>query len=91
MTYSLFLILRFLDVSTTYKCLSSHCSTELNPFNSFLIDSYGLNKFVFINLLLSILVLLAFYLTRISKISKVTFFGFLFLNLIVVFSNLILL
>ena len=90
MIYFIFLILRLLDIFTTYKCLSSNCSTELNPFNAFLIDNFGLNKFVFINFSLSILVLLAFYLTSKYKISKITLYSFLTLNLIVVISNFLL-
>lgn len=88
MLYILFVLLRLADIWTTYNCLSSNCSTELNPFNALLIKTFTLNGFVFVNLFLSLTVLIIFYLTRYSRISKLTLYGFLILNLIVVASNL---
>ena len=89
MFYLAFIILRLADITTTFNCLKINCSTEINPFNAFLIKSFTLNGFVLINLFLSLIVLLIFYLTKKSSISKITLYGFLILNFIIVLSNLL--
>jgi len=87
MSYLAFLILRFTDITTTYNCLKNNCSSELNPFNAFLINKFGLNLFSVINLSLSLLALFIFYKTRKYFISKATFYGFILLNFLVVILN----
>lgn len=83
-----FLFLRFSDIFSTYKCLASDCSVESNPFMNYVVQSYGLNAFVYVNIFLSLLILLVFYLTRKNRISKAVLVGFLFINLFVVILNL---
>lgn len=91
MVYTFFILLRFLDIWTTYNCLKNYCSSELNPFNAFLINSFGLNSFIFINLLLSLIVLFAFYKTNNYLVSRITLKSFLVLNLFVVSINFLVL
>lgn len=88
MIYLFFIILRFVDVFTTFNCLKINCSSELNPFNAFLINRFGLNHFVFINLFISLIVLSIFYLTRKHFVSRTTLKSFTILNFIIVCVNL---
>ncbi len=83
-----FLILRVLDIFSTYRCLASDCSVESNPFMNYVIQSYGLNAFVYVNLFISLIIFLVFYKTRNNRISKAVLVGFVFINFIVVVLNL---
>lgn len=87
MFYLLFILFRTLDILTTSIGIARG-SYEANPIYAFVIGKWGIEGFILVNGLLSLLVLLAFYLTRKKNISQYTLSGFLIMNAIIILINL---
>lgn len=87
----LFMLLRILDVFTTYLIVSgSSYLLELNPLSCFLIKSLGINYFSLLNLLASFIVIL-FFLRFKNKLMIFALRLFMVINLFIVLSNSVLL
>ena len=83
----MFILLRALDILTTLR----FPSLEANPLYSFIFTSYGTVGFLILNISLSLIIYVLLTVFYKIKVIKVTYWGFIVLNTIVVINNLIVL
>lgn len=83
------IVLRALDVtSTMFSILTFGTAVENNPFMRWLMDK-GLTLFLLYQVLLTLALVMAFYLTQQSRVSRLVIKGFNIAVFLVVVSNII--
>ena len=88
MFYSYYILLRSVDLITTYRGLTANNALEMNPFTQALITNMGLIPMMLINALLSLCVLWIFIKTRHILVSRIVLYGFLLMNTLVASTNM---